>query len=467
MSDGFHSLQRADPLCRMSADELATAYRKGTISPVDVTRACLARAEEIDPVFNAFTFLEHEGALEAAQASEARWAEGGPLSAVDGVPATIKDIVWVKGWPARFGSLVTSEAPLAEDAPSVRLMRDAGMVFLGQTTTPEFGWKAVTDSNAFGVTRNPHNPDMTSGGSSGGAAIAAALGAGVFHLGTDGGGSIRIPSSFCGITGLKPTFTRVPAYPASPFGTVAHIGPMCRNAHDTAAMLRAMSGRDRRDWNQGEGTLAPLEDLATAIRGSRIGYWTAPPAGKLDAEVAALVDSQMKQLEAAGAIVEPFDLPSRDLLETFHVHWFSGAAARLAPYGPVEREKIDPGLCEIAQAGSAYDAKTLVAAQVERAEFGARMDLALAEFDFILSPAVTVPAFGAGLEVPAESSLKRWTEWASFSFPINLTQQPAGVVPCGKTQAGLPVGLQIIGARGQDAKVLAFMAAIEGMAGET
>ena len=467
MSDGNHSLDQADPLCRMSAAELADAYRAGSISPVDVARACLMRAEQIDPVFNAFTFLDHDGALEAAKASEARWAEGAPLSAVDGVPATIKDIVWVKGWPARFGSLVTSDVPLAEDAPSVQLMRDAGIVFLGQTTTPEFGWKAVTDSNGFGITRNPHNPDMTAGGSSGGAAIAAALGAGVFHLGSDGGGSIRIPSSFCGITGIKPTFTRVPAYPASPFGTVAHIGPMCRNARDTAAMLKAMSGRDRRDWNQGEGNLAPLEDLASAIRGSRIGYWTVPPAGRVDAEVAALIDSQMSQLEAAGAIVEPFELPAKDLLETFHIHWFSGAAARLAPYGPAEREKIDPGLLEIAEKGAAYDTKTLVAAQVARAEFGAKMDMALADQNFILSPAVTVPAFSAGLEVPAGSGLQRWTEWASFSFPINLTQQPAGVVPGGKTEAGLPVGLQIVGARGHDAKVLSFMDAIEGMAGRS
>ena len=463
MTEKINGLDQADPLCRMGAEELAAAYRQGTLSPVEVTRACLTRAEEIDPVFNAFTFLDHEGALETAKASETRWAAGAPLSKVDGVPATIKDIVWVKGWPARFGSLVTSDAPQPEDAPSVRLMRDAGIVFLGQTTTPEFGWKAVTDSNAFGITRNPHNPDMTSGGSSGGAAIAAALGAGVFQLGTDGGGSIRIPSAFCGITGLKPTFSRVPAYPASPFGTVAHIGPMCRNVRDAAAMLKAMSGRDRRDWNQGEGTLAPLEDAVTSIRGSRIGYWTVPPAGRVDDEVAVLVDSQVKRLEAAGAAIEAFELPAQGLLETFHVHWFSGAAARLAPFGPEEREKIDPGLRTIAETGAGYDAKALVAAQVARAEYGARMDMALAEFDFIVSPAVTVPAFGAGLEVPAGSGLQRWTEWASFSFPINLSQQPAGVVPCGRTSAGLPVGLQIIGARGQDARVLSLMENVEAL----
>ena len=455
------TFQDADPLCRMSAAALAAAYRQGSVSPVEVVSACLARAESTDPIYNAFTLLDHARALEAAKASEERWAKGAPLSEVDGIPATIKDIVWVRNWPVRYGSTLTSDTPLAEDAPSVRLMREAGIVFLGQTTTPEFGWKAVTDSRAFGITRNPLNRNKTAGGSSGGAAVAAALGAGVFHLGTDGGGSIRIPSAFCGLTGLKPTFTRVPAYPASAFGTVAHIGPMCRSAEDAFAMLKAMSGRDRRDWNQGEGQLAALTLEPVDFKKLRIGYWTRPPAGILDPEVAELVDRQVKTLEAEGAVVEPFDLPGGNLLETFHAHWFSGAAARLAPYDATERQKIDPGLRDIAETGASIDVRNLIAAQGERAEFGSKMDQALADYDCILSPAVTIPAFEAGLEVPPGSGLERWTEWASFSFPINLTQQPAGVVPCGKTMSGLPVALQVIGARGQDARVLSFLAAVE------
>ncbi|WP_281928209.1 amidase [Roseibium album] len=451
----------ADPLCQMSARELAEAYRRQSVSPVEVVRACLARAEEIDPVFNAFSFIDHARALDAAKASENRWANGAPLSEVDGIPATIKDIVWVKDWQVRYGSSVTSDAPATEDAPSVQLMRNAGVIFVGQTTTPEFGWKAVTDSKAFGITRNPRNKDKTAGGSSGGAAVAAALGAGVFHLGTDGGGSIRIPSAFCGLTGLKPTFTRVPAYPASAFGTVAHIGPMCRNAADAFAMLKSMSGRDRRDWYQGEAVLAPLKLAPVSLKGLRIGYWSTPPAGTLDPEIAAIVDRQLKSLEAEGAIVEPFELPGRNLLDMFHVHWFSGAAARLSPFGAADRARIDPGLVEVADTGAAFDARRLVGAQVERADFGARMDQALADHDFILSPAVTIPAFEAGLEVPSGSGLERWTEWASFSFPINLTQQPAGVLPCGMTHAALPVALQVIGARGADAHVLSFIAKLE------
>lgn len=465
MTSDRMTLDDADALCRMSAQDLAEAFRNRTLSPVEVTRACLARAEAINPALNAFTFLDHDGALKAAKASEARWAAGAPLSPVDGVPTTLKDIVWVRGWTVRYGSTLTRETPLEDDAPSVRLLRAAGAVFLGQTTTPEFGWKALTDSRAFGITRNPHNPAMTSGGSSGGAAVAAALGAGVFHLGTDGGGSIRVPAAFCGITGLKPTFGRVPAYPASAFGTVAHIGPMGRSAADAFAMLSAMSGRDRRDWFQGEGALPELAFGPPALKDLRIGYWTTPPAGTLDPEIAALVDKQMKRLETAGAQIEPFELPGGNLLETFHAHWFSGAATRLAAYPDEDRAGIDPGLAEIEQQGLALDARSLVAAQVARAEFGARMDEALAEYDFILSPAVTVPAFEAGLEVPAGSGLSRWTEWASFSFPINLTQQPAGVVPCGTTSAGLPVALQAIGARGADGKVLSLMARLEEMIG--
>lgn len=453
--------REGDALCLMDAEGLASAFRRKALSPVDVAKACLHRADEINPLLNAFTFIDHEGALREARNSEARWMRGEPLSKVDGVPATLKDIVWVRDWVVRYGSAITSAKPYEQDAPSVMRLRDAGAVFIAQTTTPEFGWKAVTDSKACGVTRNPYDPTKTSGGSSGGAAVAAAVGAGVFHLGTDGGGSIRIPSAFCGTTGLKPTFSRVPAYPASAFGTVAHIGPMTRNASDALTMLKVMSGRDLRDWSQGVGQLPEIDRRPIALNGLRIGYWTKPPAGRLDPEVGAIVDETVELLVELGAVVEPFDLPCVDLLDLFHHHWFTGAAARLALIPEAERRDIDPGFLDIAEQGSRMDARALVAAQVRRAEFGALMDQALEKFDFIVSPGVTVPAFDAGLEVPAGSGLSRWTEWASFSFPINLTQQPAAVTPIDLTSAGLPVALQVVGARGADAAVLSFLSALE------
>lgn len=455
-------LEGAGELCRMDAAALAAAYRNRSLSPVDVAKAAMDRAEDTNPAFNAFTFVDRDGALTAAAASERRWKDGAPLSEVDGVPTTLKDIVWVKGWSVRYGSTTTPAHPYSEDAPSVALLRDAGAVFIGQTTTPEFGWKAITDSALFGVTRNPWDRTKTPGGSSGGAAVAAAVGAGVFHLGTDGGGSIRVPASFTGIVGHKPTFGRVPAHPPSAFGTVAHIGPMTRNAADAAAMLKAMSGRDLRDWAQGPGALAPLNDGDTSpLSGKRIGYWSKPASGTLDPEVGAIVAARVASLESAGAIVEPVDLPGDNLLELFHRHWFTGAAARLSSVPEAQRTAIDAGFLDVASAGAAYTSAELVLAQVRRGEYGAAMDRLLATYDFIVSPGTALPAFEAGLEVPAGSAFKRWTEWAGFSFPINLSQQPACVIPCGFTAGGLPVGFQIIGARGEDARVLAAAASLE------
>jgi aspartyl-tRNA(Asn)/glutamyl-tRNA(Gln) amidotransferase subunit A len=454
-------LEGAAELCLLDAATLAKAYRERSLSPVEVAQATLERAETINPEFNAFSALDHKGAIAFAQASERRWAAGEPLSEVDGVPTTIKDIVWVDGWSVRYGSHTTSDQPFLEDSPSVALMRKAGAVFIGQTTTPEFGWKAITDSGLCGITRNPWDRTKTPGGSSGGAAVAAAAGAGVFHLGTDGGGSIRIPASFTGIVGLKPSFGRVPAYPVSSFGTVAHIGPMTRTVSDAAAMLKVMSGRDLRDWFQGAGALASLDGGAVDLTGKRIGYWAKPPVGKVDPEVASAIDAVVEKLRTAGAVVEYVDIPGEDLLQLFHHHWFSGAALRLSLVPQAERATIDPGFLEIAAEGAAYSSTALVRAQVKRAEFGSAMDRLLERYDYLVSPGTAIPAFEAGLEVPAESGYTRWTEWAGFSFPINLSQQPAAVIPAGLTSAGLPIGLQIIGARGQDASVLSAAASLE------
>lgn len=455
------SLARADELCRLSARDLAARYRKGSLSPVEAVDAALQRAEELNPSLNAFTFIDREGALRAAAESERRWSAGAALSPIDGVPATIKDIVWVEGWPTRYGSATTPEQPCAADAPSTARLRKAGAIMIGQTTTPEFGWKAVTDSPLFGITRNPWNPGKTPGGSSGGAAVAAASGAGVLHLGTDGGGSIRIPASFTGIVGHKPTFGRVPAYPASAFGSLAHIGPMARSVADAQAMLYAMSGRDLRDWAQGAGMLASLKKFPLTLPGLRVGYWSTPAAGNLDQETGALVGKAVETMAGAGVNVEPVDLPGSDLLELFHHYWFLGAAARTSSIPEAERALLDPGLVEIAGEGAGYGAVEIANARTRRIEFGAAMDRLLAEFDFLVSPATAIPAFDAGCEVPAGSGLKRWTEWAGFNFPINLSQQPATVIPCALNSKGLPIGLQVVGARGNDARVLAMAEQLE------
>jgi amidase/aspartyl-tRNA(Asn)/glutamyl-tRNA(Gln) amidotransferase subunit A len=276
----------------------------------------------------------------------------------------------------------------------------------------------------------------------------------VLHIGTDGGGSIRIPSSFTGVFGLKPTFGRVAAYPPSGFGTLAHIGPIARSADDAAAMLNAMAGRDPDDWNQGIGELPPLALSEGVLKGARIGLWTNPAHGTVDTEVAAAIGKAARSLEALGAHIEPVELPGEDLTETFRIHWYAGAANR---FGAVPKDLVrlcDPGFVEVARNGASIPASALVAAQLRRTAFGAAMEKLLAKLDFIVSPATAIPAFAVPPEVPSHIALDRSLYSSSFAFPINLSQQPACSTPCGLTAAGLPIGLQFVAARGADAKVL-------------
>ncbi len=446
----------------MTAADLTARFASGALSPVEAATACLARAREVDATCNAFTRIDDSMALAAARASEARWRAGAPLGPIDGVPTTIKDIVWVKDWEVRYGTTAVPGVTATEDAPAVALLRGAGAVILGLTTTPEFGWKAVTDSKLSGITRNPWNTARTPGGSSGGAAAAAAAGAGVLHLGTDGGGSIRIPSAFSGITGIKPTFGRVPAFPASPFGTVAHLGPMTRTIADTALMLDAMTARDTRDWFQNPLAFTPCGQLAPrSLKGLRAGIWDVPAKGTVAPDVAARFKAAIAKLEAAGAIPVPITLPGEDIWELFNAHWYSGAAARLQAIPEDRHDVIEAGLREVAAEGARYSGTDLIRAGIKRALFGAAFDRLFETVDVVASPAIPITAFGAGLEVPEGSGLKRWTEWAGFSYPINLAQAPACVVPCGFGDDAMPVGLQLIGPRGGDAGVLAVALAFE------
>lgn len=454
-------IKRAPVLCQLNAAELARCYASGELSPVEVTKAALAHAHHVQGALNAFTFIDSEGALVAARASEHRWRTGCPLSESDGIPATIKDLVWVDGWTVRFGSRTTSEVAMRCDAPSVALLRKAGVVFIGQSASPEFGWKPVTDSPLRGITRNPWDSSKTPGGSSGGAAVAAATGAGVFHLGTDGAGSIRVPASFTGIVGLKPSFGRVPNYPPSGFFSVSHTGPMARSVDDAFRMLRAMSGRDIRDWSQGAGELPGLSLLPVDLATLRVGYWSEASVGSIDHEVRGAVDAVTTALANQGAAIEPFQFPAEDILEMFNQHWLAGAALKFSSLSDAERALVDPGFRMAAEEGQHLTAMNLLGAQVKRAQFGAAMEALFAGVDVVISPGTAIPAFETGVEVPPDSGMRRWTEWTSFSYPLNLSGQPACVIPCGVTRAGLPIGLQIIGRRGEDARVLSVARAIE------
>ncbi|CAN7692734.1 amidase [Mesorhizobium sp. LjRoot246] len=448
-------ISNINEICQWTAKELTNAFAAGELSPVDAVAAVLERAEDVHAALNAFTVIDHDGALAAARASEKRWRTGTALSPIDGVPTTIKDIVQCQGLDVRYGSTTTSDISGQPDAPSVRNLRGAGAVIIGLTITPEFGWKAVTDNRKDGIARNPWDASKTPGGSSGGAAIAAAAGAGVLHLGTDGGGSIRIPASFTGVVGHKPSFGRVPAYPASSFGTVAHIGPMARTVEDAAAMLNAMSGRDLRDWAQPPKAFPDVSLHHVNWSEKRVGYWKTPCVGGVDQSVTEAVDVVLRDLELAGARIAEIRLPEQDaLLEIFFRHWYVGAANRLSSINPGDHDMLDPGFVHAARIGQRYTAVERMQAETRRAQFGAQMDALLDQFDYVVSPSVPIPAFDIGYDVPKDSGFESSFEWSSFSFPINLSQQPACSVPCGFTADALPIGLQIIGARGDDEAVL-------------
>jgi amidase/aspartyl-tRNA(Asn)/glutamyl-tRNA(Gln) amidotransferase subunit A len=421
-------------LCRFDAATLAEAFLRRDLSPLEVLDAVLDRIETVQPELNAFSHLDPDGARAAARAAERRYRAGTPNSPIDGVPTTIKDIVDVAGWTIRYGSRTTTEVPSDTDAPAVAHLRAAGAVLVGLTTTPEFGWKAVTDSPLTGITRNPWDRNLTPGGSSGGAAVAAATGCGALHLGTDGGGSIRVPCSFTGIMGIKPTFGRVPAHPLSYFGTVSHLGPMTRSVEDSARMLAVMARSDSRDWHQSWAPELDVDRLDPNLRGRRIGIWATPPSGTVAPEVALVFDRALAVLADLGAEAIPVALPQDGLHEVFRVHWFAGAAQRLRGIPSELHERIDPGLREVAAAGAGLTPDEQFDAARARAAFGAAMaGLFDREIDLLVSPTTAIAAFAAGEELPPGSGLERWTGWAGFSYPINLTQQPAVSVPAGLT----------------------------------
>ncbi|WP_353942762.1 amidase [Streptomyces sp. HUAS MG91] len=444
-------------LTGLTAQDLLDGYRKGEFSPVDATRAVLARIEETEPALNAFVRVDAEGALAAAEESAGRWRRGEPRGLVDGVPVTVKDILLQRGAPTFRGSkTVRAEGSWPEDAPSVARLREHGAVFVGKTTTPEFGWKGVTDSPLSGVTRNPYDTSRTAGGSSGGSAAAVAVGAGPLSLGTDGGGSVRIPAAFCGVFGLKPTYGRVPLYPASAFGTLAHVGPMTRTAADAALLMDVISGPDPRDWSGlGPAVGGFREGIQGGVRGLRVAF--SPSLGgqvAVRAPVAAAVRSAVERLAGLGAYVEETDPDFTDPVEAFHTLWFSGAARVTQRLSAAQRELLDPGLREICAQGARMSALDYLAAVDVRMELGRRMGVFHSTYDVLVTPTLPVTAFEAGVEVPRGSGLRRWTGWTPFTYPFNLTQQPAATVPVGVDGDGLPVGLQVVGARHQDGLVL-------------
>jgi aspartyl-tRNA(Asn)/glutamyl-tRNA(Gln) amidotransferase subunit A len=449
-----------DDIAYKSAAELTVLYARRALSPVEAAQALFDRLEALQPKLNAFCLVDRDGALAAAGASERRWRDGKKLSPVDGVPATIKDLMLMRGHPTRRGSHLTDDVPDTEDSPAVARLKEAGAVILGKTTTPEFGWIAVGDSPLTGITRNPWNLERTPGGSSAGAAAAAAAGIGVLNLGSDGAGSIRIPACFSGVFGIKPTFGLVPAYPPSPMGLLSHHGPIARSVADAAAMLDVIGQPDPRDpyWLPSAGNF--LDGIESGVRGWKIAFSPDLGYAKVDPEIAASVAAAARKFEELGAHVEQvgkiFDSPRETLLTL----WGAGAA-RIVAGIPAERLKqCDPGFLAVAEAGAGISAVEYLGADLARTALGRTMGTFHETYDLLLTPMMPVPPLPVGEDL-SDPSNQHWVDWSPFSYPFNMTRQPAASIMCGLTSSGLPIGLQIVGRLHTDAKVLRAARAFE------
>ncbi len=378
----------ASEIGQLNAAELLRLYRRRELSPVEVTRDALARIERFQPRINAFVVVDAERALAAARASEARWAKGEPQGLVDGLPTTVKDNIDVEALSTRKGSLTTSAALASADAPAVGRLREEGAIFLGKTTLPEWGWIGVCHSPLTGITRNPWHNERTTGGSSGGAAAAALLNLGVLHLGTDGAGSIRIPSAFTGVFGIKPSYGRVPTYPASPFGPLAHQGPLTRTVSDAALMLGVIGQPDARDataWN------TPCPDfrvgLSDGVRGLRIAW--SPRLGyvkTLDTEAEQAAEKAAHVFAELGAHVEAADPGFAEPIEIISTIWYGVSSTIVGAVPPDDREKIDPGFRRLADIGRDTRLADFLGAHSRGAELTRAMLRFHECYDLLLTP---------------------------------------------------------------------------------
>lgn len=439
-----------DELCFLSATELSSAFRSGDLSPVEAAKAALDRIERVNPRINALYFVDAEGALAAARASEARWRRGEPLDELDGVTVTLKDSVPVSGMPMPNGTRAFAGRITADpDAPVTMRLREAGTVLLGKTTMPDFGMIASGVSSLFGITRNPWNLECNSGGSSSGAGAAVSAGIGALAVGSDIGGSVRIPAAFCGIVGLKPSYGRVPlAYPWP--ALVA--GPMGRNVADVARLLGLIARPDTRDY-----TALPwdprsyLEGIDAGVRGLRIGLMLDIGFGlAVQPDVRARVEQAAAVFESLGAVVEPMqpifaDDPEPDFDRMVRAYAWPEFDALSAE----QQDMVMPEIAAWCRSGERMSAAELTRAAAGIGETRSRVIAATAPYDLALTPTMAIEAYPAGLPWPRGGN-----QHNPFCFPFNLSEQPALSICCGFTSNGLPVGLQIIGRRFDDAGVL-------------
>ena len=437
----------------LSAAELGAAYRRGDLSPVEVAHSVIAHVQRCEPVLHATWAFDPETALAMASASQARFAKGAPLSPLDGVPVTIKENIATKGVPLPLGTAATVLVPAPEDAPPAARLREAGAVFIAKTTMPEYGMLSSGLSSFHELARNPWDTTKNPGGSSAGAGAAAAAGYGPLHIGTDIGGSIRLPAAWCGIVGLKPSLGRVPIKP--PYAGRA-AGPMTRSVTDAALMMAELSRPDWRDTMSLPYQRFDWTDLERDVKGLRLGLlmdagWGLPA----EPETAAAVQAAARRFEAAGAIVEPMrPFTTREMADGIDLFWRVRSWLDISALPEERRAKVLPFIRAWVARGEHVTTAQLFHGYTQMAVALRDASVAACQpFDFVLSPVSPVPAFPAEWAMPTNDP-DRAMEHIAFTLPANMGEQPAISVDCGHTAAGLPIGLQIMGRRHDDLGVL-------------
>lgn len=439
----------------LTALQLVAAYTSGELSPVEATAAALSVISAHDGEVNAFCLVDEEAALSAARKSEARWSGNYTKGLLDGVPVAVKDVFRTAGWPTLRGSLLSDAAgPWPDDSPAVGKMRDDGMVLLGKTTTPELAWKGVTDSPRTGITRNPVDITRPPAGRR------RQRRRGQRRDGAVGDrhrrrGSIRIPAAFCGVVGFKPTHGRVPMYPISPFGPLAHAGPITRTVEDAAVLLDIIALPDHRDPTSLAPTLTTYRgEVRRDVVGLGVAYSPTLGYADVDPQIEAAVAAAVRVLADAGLNVTEADPGFADPVDAFEMLWATGAAGSLRGH-EADRGLVDPGLAEMWERGLAASTVDYLAARQVGVDLGLIMGRFHERHNLLITPTTPIPAFAAGHDVPTDSGMRWWAQWTPFTYPFNMTQQPALSIPIGTTSQGLPIGLQIVGPRHSDDLVLA------------
>ena len=446
----------------LSAAELGAAYARRELSPVEVARSVNARIEALEPRLCATWLFRPELALEQARASEARWLAGTQRGALDGVPVTIKDNLATAGDPMPLGTAAYPLVPMAQDSPPAARLKEDGTVLVAKTTMPDVGMLSSGLSTFHHLSRNPWDLSRTPGGSSAGAGSAAAAGYGPLHVGTDIGGSLRLPASWCGIYSLKPSFGRIPL--STPYmGRCA--GPMTRTVEDSALMMASMAQPDARDYSElppGAIDWAAFAVEPDFIKGKRVGLLMEAGCGlPLDPQIAEAVRRAAKRIEDAGAHVEPMQpFMTPKMLQGMDHFWRMRSLSDLRTMSAEQRAKMLPYILTWAESAAGFSGEHIYEAYSQFIATRAAAVAATVGFDFVLSPVSPNMPAPAEHASPTNDPL-RSLEHIGFTVPYNMSEQPAASINCGYSAEGLPIGLQIIGRRFDDLGVLQFSRAFE------